>query len=123
MPAAANAFRIKSYSSMIVRQNEERGGVSVVAVRFVLYIVSTRHHKDPSVDMDDIDLGAIEPREHRGRNHLIDRPQRRLAATEIEHPINSAEKRVQFVRGEQNCHPKLVLQSLRERDDLTLVTG
>ena len=50
-----------------------------------------------------LDRRAVEPREHGRRDHLLDGAERRLAAAEIEHTVDRAEKLVQFVRAEEDA--------------------
>src|ERR1700681_78821 len=52
MPAAANAFCMKSYVNMVL--------AVVVLMRIALHVVTTRHDEDASVHAHDLNLGSVE---------------------------------------------------------------
>jgi hypothetical protein len=68
--------------------------MGVVTMRIVLEIVAGRHDEDAPVQPHDLDLGLVQPAQHRTRDDLIDAAQRRVGAAEVEHAIERAEQRL-----------------------------
>src|SRR5271157_5753025 len=91
-PEAAKAERMKSYSSM--------GVVAivgmVVAVRLALDLHVAGHDEIALPDPYDLDLRAVEARQHRAGHHLLDRTDHRRAAAEVEHPIDGVDERIEL---------------------------
>src|ERR1700749_376933 len=117
MPAAAKALRMKSYSSMAGMNSRPSVRISdrlFVPVSIALHVLVARHDKNPSVHPDHLDLVAIETRQHRAGDHLLDRPKRRLPTPEIEHAIKRPEQRVQLMRAEDHGDAKLHLQRFHQ---------
>src|SRR5579872_4773536 len=110
MVAAANALRMKSYSSMAgmrVVMPVRMQRVRIVAMAVAFQFVAARHHEDAAFDPHDFDLGAIEAGQHGPGDDFIDGAERRLAAAEIEYAVDGAEQRIEFVRAEQHGDPQL----------------
>src|SRR5215469_9817530 len=80
-----------------------------VAVCIVLDLVPTRHHEDTVLEPQHLHLRAVETRQHRCGDHLIDRAERRMASAEIEHPIERSQQRIELVRTEQHRDSELPL--------------
>jgi hypothetical protein len=70
----------------------------LAALEFVLI----GHHEDAASETDDIDMPAVEPRQHRTGDDVVDRPQRSLAVPEIEDAIERTEQWIELVCAEQN---------------------
>src|SRR5271169_4428183 len=100
MVAAAKAFCMKSYSSIVPVRSllivRMRGPV-FVAMHVAFHVVAAGHDEDTTLQADDVDLGAVEARQHRPRDHFVDGAERRLPPAEIKHAVERAEQRVQLV--------------------------
>src|SRR5579862_9313095 len=110
MVAAAKAFCMKSYSSIAAGRSFAAmrvSGVIFMAMHVAFHVVAAGHDENPAFQADDVDLGSVEPRQHRSRDHLGDGTERRLPASQIKHAIERSQQRVQLVRAEQNGDPKL----------------
>src|SRR5581483_3783806 len=107
MPAAAKAFTMKSYSSIS----------SIVPVLAFLDIMLARHHEDAAAEPHHLDLRAVEPRQNRAGDDLLDGAERRLPVAEIQHAVEGPEQRVELVRREEDRHAVVALQTLGELDD------
>src|ERR1700693_5344946 len=113
MVAAAKAFCMKSYSSTELLDSLQFVGVRrpvAVAMLVALHVLVTRHDEDTALHAHHVDLGSVETRQHRARDHFVDGAERRLAASEIEHAIERAEQRVELMGAEQDRDPELHLQ-------------
>jgi hypothetical protein len=95
--------------------------VMLVPVVVPFDVLPRGHHEDPAIEMHHFDRRAIEPRQHRTGNDLVDRAQRRLAAAEIEHAIDRAQQRVQFMGTEQDGDAQFDLKRFDQVDNLALV--
>ena len=71
----------------------------------------------------DLDLGAIEPRQHRPGDDLVDRAEHRRAGAEIEHAVDRVDERVELVGAEQDRDLEFVAQPARDLDDARLMRG
>src|SRR5690242_21009504 len=94
-----------------------------VTMRVMLHLVSPQHYEDAVPQAQNLDLRAVQSREHRSRDHLIDRAERCLAASKVEHPIERAEQRIELVGAEQYRDSELLLQRLDQRNDVALMWG
>src|SRR5689334_23061538 len=106
MPAAANAFCIKSYVNMTP-------SVVIFVLMLmcvVLYIIAARHHENPTIQPHNVDPGPIQPRQHGSGNHFLDRAESRVPLAKVKHTIERAEQRIEFVCAEQNGQTKFSLQ-------------
>ncbi len=68
-------------------------------MRVVLGLVIARHDEDAAAEADHVDRRAVKPGQHGPGDHLVHAAQRRLAAAEVEHPVERTEQRVEFVGG------------------------
>src|SRR3984885_10867687 len=102
MPAAANAFCMKSYMNMVPAM--------VMLVRIAFDIIAARHHKDAPVYAHHVDRGTVEPRQHGAGDDLFDRADRGVAAAEIQYAIQCTQQRIDLVRAEQYRQAELLLQ-------------
>src|SRR5258708_39211584 len=103
---------MKSYRSTAVLRSLMLVGVRRpvgVAMRLVFDVLVAGHDEDAALEADALDLRSVEARQHRARDHFIDRAQRGLAAPEIEHAIERAEQRVELMSAEQDRDPELPL--------------
>src|ERR1700727_301234 len=89
-PEATKAVRMKSYSSMAV-------GVVIVAMRVALDVDVARHHVKAIPDAHDFDLSAVEARQHRSGDDLVDRPDHGFAPAEIEDAVNRIDERIELM--------------------------
>src|SRR5579871_6004724 len=71
--------------------------VILMAMRAVLEVVTLGHDEDPAAHADDLDRRAVETREDRAGDDLVDGAERRPSAAEIEHAIDRAQERVELV--------------------------
>ena len=62
----------------------------IVPMRVALHVVTAGHHEDPALQAHHIDVRAIEPRENRPGDHLVDGAERRLAAARDRAPDRCA---------------------------------
>src|SRR5208337_4213004 len=98
-PAAANAFRMKSYSSMVIMAMMM---VVVVIVTFVvlmrgmLDIVTARQDEDVPVGVHHANFRAVELRQHRGRDHLRHGAECGMAIAEVEHAVERADQLIEL---------------------------
>ena len=67
------------------------------------------------------DRRAVERRQHRLGDHLVDGADRRLAAAEIEHLVDGAQQRVDLVRAEQHGDAELARDVAHQLDDAALM--
>src|SRR5579863_667096 len=103
MPAAAKAFCMKSYSSMMMAAVPVIVAVMVVVdVGGMLDVASAREHEHVPVRMHHLDIGAVELGQHRAGRHLRHGAERGVAVAEIEHPIERADQLIEFVGAEQH---------------------
>ena len=99
----------------------------VVVVTMVMQMVgaldvaSARQHEDMAVGAHDLDLGAVELRQHRGRNHLIDGAERGVTVAEIEHAIERADQLIELVGAEQDRDVTLAGEATNQIDDCLLI--
>src|SRR5579875_2872551 len=107
MAPAAKAVRMKSKSS-------------IVAMRLRLDLALGRDDENATLEPEDLDRHAIEPREHLARHHLLDAPERRLAPAEIEHPVHRAEEEIEVVGGEEHGDAELALDAADQGDNRML---
>src|SRR4051794_35667067 len=84
-------------------------------------LMRARKDEDVPAGADYLDRSAVEAREHRRRDHLVNRAERRLAAAEIKHPVDRTEQLVQFVSTEKDCDLHLPGEPPREVDDRLLI--
>jgi hypothetical protein len=63
-------------------------------------IMIAGHDEDAALYAYDIDIESVKTREHRAGDHLIDGPERRLAAPEKEHAVEPAQERVELMGAE-----------------------
>src|SRR5208282_860988 len=121
MPEATNAVRMKSYSNMgavvIVRLAE---GI-VVAMGVALDVDVARHHEIAVPDANDFDRRAIEPRQHRPCDNLVDCADDRRPAAEVENPVDRVDQRIELVRAEQDSDLEVVANAPCDFDDALLV--
>src|SRR6202021_1980199 len=101
MPEATKAVRMKSYSSMAV-------GMVIVAMRVPLDVDVAGHHEIAILDAHHFDRRAIEARQHRPVNDVVDRPDHRLAPAEIEHAVDRVDQRIELVGAEQDRNLQIV---------------
>src|SRR3974377_780815 len=71
-------------------------------MRVTLDVAAAREHEDVPARTHDLDVRAVELRQHRRGHNLIDRAQHRLAQAEVKRAIERADELVQFVRGEEH---------------------
>src|SRR5215469_15573255 len=119
MVAAANALRMKSYSSMAgmpVMMPVPMRRVRVVAMIVAFQLVTARHHEDAALDPDDFDLRAVKAGQHRAGDDFVDGAERGLAAAEIKHAIDGAEQGIELMSAEQHGDPQLALQRFHQTD-------
>src|ERR1700724_2469180 len=117
MAAAAKAFCMKSYSSIVMMRSfviVRTLGTMVVAVRVAFHIVSAGHDEDSVLQTDYLDLGPVERRQHRTRDHLVDGAERRAPPPEIKHAVERAEQRIELVRAEQEGDPEFGLERFHQ---------
>ena len=121
---------MKSYSSTVQRPLRVRPACQsivivvlgmVMAMRVAFHVVAAGHDEDPALEADDIDLGTVQARQHLPGDHLIDRAARRLAAAEVQYPVQRAEQRIQLVGAEQHRDAEFGLQRSGQLDDGALV--
>ena len=62
----------------------------IVPMLVSFHVVAARHDEDATPGSHHVDLGAIKARQHGAGDDLIDGAERRLAAPEIEHPVERA---------------------------------
>src|SRR5580704_14669203 len=108
MKVAAKALTMKSYCSMAMLAR--RG-------------IAAGDHELPSLDMDDVHRRAVEPRQALGGDDLVHAPQDGLRAAKIEHAVDLAQERREFVRAEQHGHAELALDLPHQADDGRLIIG
>ena len=89
----------------------------IVPVLVMFHVVAAGHHEDPAAQAHHVDLGAVQPRQDGPGDHLIDGSERRVAVAEIQHAVERAQQRIQFVGAEQHSDPKLGLERFRQLDD------
>ena len=77
-------------------------GVVIVAMRVALDVDVARHDVIAIPDAHDFDLSAIEARQHRSGDDVVDRPDHGLAAAEIEDAVNRIDQRIELVGAEQD---------------------
>src|SRR4029079_12334771 len=87
MAEAMKAIRMKSYCSMIV----------LVAVGIALDLVVTRKHENSSTQVHDADRRSIKLREHGAGDNLAHGADLGMTISQIQHPVDGAEQRVEFV--------------------------
>src|SRR5450755_2041924 len=97
MPAAAKALFMNSYWNMSVMML-----VAAMVVLMVgnLHVAPARHDEDVALRAHHLDVGVVEPRQHRRGDHFVDGAEYRLAVAEIEHAVERAEQLIEFVRAE-----------------------
>src|SRR6516164_8704781 len=119
MPEAANAVRMKSYSSMGAM------GVIFVAMRLTLDFDAFvgRHHEIAVPGANDFDPGAIEARQHRPVDDVVDGADHRCARPQIKNPVDGVDQRVELVRAEHDRDLEVVANALRGFDDALLMRG
>ena len=61
--------------------------------------------------MNDVDLSAVEARQNRSRDHVVDGPERGLTAPEIKHAIKDAEKLAEFMGAEHHRDAALATEA------------
>ena len=74
--------------------------VFVMLMIVALNVASARHDKDVAVGTHHVDIRAVEARQHWRGYDLVDRPEHRLTAAELEHAIESAEQLVELMCAE-----------------------
>src|SRR5277367_4577496 len=94
MPEATKAVRMKSYSSMAV-------GMVIVAMRVALDVDVARHDVIAISDAHDFDLRAVETRQHRSGDDVVDRPDHGLTPAKIEDPVNRIDQWIELMGAEQ----------------------
>src|SRR5271155_3918720 len=120
--AAAKALRMNSYSSIA-----QLVGSGLVRIRMIvlmgvtLHIVAAGHDEYPVLEAHDVDLGSIKLRQHGSGNHLVHRAEGGMAVSQIKHPVESAEQRVQLMSAEHHRDPELAPKRLRELHRLALM--
>src|SRR5664279_1129519 len=100
MPAAAKALFMNSYWNMLVMMLMPMAVIVVVLMVGNLYVEPARHDKNVAFGAHHLNVGVIEPREHRRSDHFLDGAEYRLAVAEIEHAVDRAEQLVELVRAE-----------------------
>src|SRR6202162_3114706 len=113
-PEATKAVRMKSYSSMAV-------GMVIVAMRVALDVDVAGHHEIAILDAHHFDRRAIEARQHRPVNDVVDRPDHRLAPAEIEHAVDRVYQRIELVGAEQDRNLQIVADAPCGFNDALLV--
>src|SRR5215468_5297819 len=110
-----NALVMKSYASM--------AAVGVVVMKMVgsLDVASARDDENMSVCANNIDVGAVEARENRGRDHVFDGPESGLTAAQIKNAIKRREKLIQLMRGEHHRNASLATEASDEVDLVLLM--
>src|SRR5271166_3376172 len=123
IPEAAKAVRMKSYSNMGAVAIVRMVVGLVVAMRLTLDVDVARHDEIAVSDMDDFDVRAIQPRQHGPGDDLVDRADHRRAGAEIEHPVDSIDQRIEFVRAENDRDLEVVANAPRDLDHALLMRG
>ena len=85
-----------------------------VPVFVLFHVVPAGHDENAAFQADDLDRGAIQARQHRAGDHLVDGAERRMPIAEIQHAVERAQQRVQLMRAEQHGDPEFGLQRLRQ---------
>jgi uncharacterized metal-binding protein YceD (DUF177 family) len=93
----------------------------VVLMGVVFDIVAIGHDEDAAVEPHHVNLGRVEPRQDRSADNLINSTECGVSLSEVEHAIQSAEQRIEFVRAEQHRDAEVPLQCARQFDDGPLV--
>src|SRR5271167_646541 len=103
MPDAAKAVRMKSYSSMgvvvIVRMTVP---VIIVTMGVALDVDIAGQDEIAVLDVDDLDVRAIETRQHRAGHDVLDGADHRRSAAEIEHAVDGVDQRIELVGAEKD---------------------
>src|SRR5260221_5361857 len=95
--------------------------IVLVEVRAGLDLALSGEDEDVAAGAYDLNRRAVEPREHGRRDHVFDRAECRLGIAEIEHPVDRAEKLVQFMGAEQDGDLQFAAEPAREVDDRSLI--
>ena len=95
----------------------------VVAVRLALDVDVAGHDEIAVPDPHDLDLRAVEARQHRAGHDLLDRADHRAAAAQIEHPVDGVDERVELVGAEQDRDLEVVADAPGDLDHALLVGG
>ncbi len=80
----------------------------IVAMRVALDVDVAGHHEIAILDAHDLDRRAVETRQHRSGDDVVDRPDHRLAPAEIEHAVDRIDQRIELVGAEQNRNLQIV---------------
>src|ERR1700722_5498596 len=115
-PEATKAVRMKSYSSMAV-------DVVIVAMRVALDVDVAGHDVIAISDAHDLNRRPIEARQDRPSDHLVYRPDHRLASAEIEHAVDHIDQRIELMRAEQNGDLQIATDASGGFDDALLMRG
>jgi len=79
--------------------------IVIVQVIAAFDVPSARHYEDMAIGPHDLDFGAIESREHRCFNHLVNGSEHRLAIAEVKYAIESPEQLIELVGAEEHSDP------------------
>ena len=96
--------------------------IVVVLVRPMLDLAPARQHEDMPAGVHHVDVGAVEPRQHRRGDDLVDGAKHGLAVAEIEHAVERADELVELVRAEQNRDAALAADAAHHVDRHLLVS-
>src|SRR3984957_6419276 len=73
----------------------------LMTMRIALHVHVAGHDEDATADAQDFDFRAIEARQCRAGNDLVDRAEHGLAGAEVQDPVDRAQKRIDLMRAEE----------------------
>ena len=93
----------------------------IVRMLGVLDAAAARQHEDLSIDAHHVDVGAVELRQDRRVNDLVNGAERGAAIAEIEHPIKRADQLVDLMSAEQHRDIALARKAANQIDNSFLI--
>ena len=105
------------------RRDRGNGRELVVAVGLALDVDVAGHDEVAVPDPYDLDLRAVEARQHRAGHDLLDRADHGGAGAEVEHPVDGVDQRVELVRAEHDRDLEVVADAPGDLDHALLVGG
>ena len=81
------------------------------------------HDEDAAAGPHHIDVRAVELRQHRAGDDLVDGAERGMAVAEIEHAVDGAEQLVDLMRAEQHGNAEPLAQICRTRSMIDAADG
>src|SRR5262245_22887024 len=97
--------------------------IMVMHVIHSLHVAAARHHENMAVGAKDLDIGAIQSRQHRCVDYLVHRAQHRLPIPEIENTVERTEQLVELVSAEQNGYLSLAANGAHDVNRDFLMAG